>query len=184
LALEEAISELEENKVEGSEETPGDETKREESDKKMSKKEQLESTENLNPVEVNMQQLLDSIVASEKKEESVDTENSEVPQDNAEEKKENEGINEENTENTSIAEDTEKDVSTINKEEESPGEGVIIPFENIKIKEEPLDDIGEQPDSEIFDFANVEVKEEPMEPEPGMSALLYYYFLFHTRTIL
>jgi len=174
LALEETISELEENKVEGSEETPGDETKREESDKEMSKKEQLESTENLNSVEVNMQQLIDSIVASEKKEEFVDPENSEIPQDNTEEKKENEGINEENTENTSVAEDTEKDVSTINKEEESPGgEGVTIPFENIKIKEEPLDDIGEQPDSEIFDFANVEVKEEPMEPEPGMSALLY-----------
>jgi len=173
LALEETISELEENKVEGSEETPGDETKREESDKEMSKKEQLESTENLNLVEVNMQQLLDSIVASEKKEESVDPENSEVLQDNTEEKKENEGINEENTENTSIAEDTDKDVSTINKEEESPGEGVTIPFENIKIKEEPLDDIDEQPDSEIFDFTNVEVKEEPMEPEPGMSVLLY-----------
>ncbi|XP_018312633.1 uncharacterized protein Pcf11 isoform X1 [Mycetomoellerius zeteki] len=165
LALEETVSEMEENKMECSEETPGDETKQEESDIEMSKKEQLESTENLNQVEMNMQQLLDSIVASEKKEESVDVENSEVPQDDTEEKKENvESVNEESTE--AVIEGAEQDAPTINKEDESPGEGVTIPFENIKIKEEPLDDVDEQIDSEVFDFANVEVKEEPMEPEP------------------
>lgn len=167
MALEETASEIEENKVECSEEKPGDEIKQEETDVEKSNKEQLESTENSNQVEVNMLQLLDSIVASDNKEEPVDAENSKVPQDNAEEKENVESVNEENTEG--IVEDVEKDAPTTNKEGESPGEGVIAPFENIKIKEEPLDDIGEQSDSEmIFDFANVEVKEEPMEPEPGM----------------
>jgi len=166
LALEETVSEMEENKIECSEETPVDETKQEESDIEISKKEQLESTENLNQVEVNMLQLLDSI-ASEKKKESVDAENSEIPQDDTEEKTENvENVNEESTE--AILESAEQNAPTVNKEDESPGEGVTIPFENIKIKEEPLDDVDEQIDSEVFDFANVEIKEEPMEPEPGM----------------
>lgn len=170
MALEEAVSEIDENKVECSEETPGDEIKQEETDVEKSNKEQLESTENSNQVEVNMQQLLESIVASDNKEEPVDTENSKVSQDNAEEKENVESVNEENTEDV---EGVEKDTPTSNKEGESPGNGVIAPFENIKIKEEPLDDIGEQPDSEmIFDFANVEVKEEPMEPEPGMCVRL------------
>lgn len=170
MALEEAASEVEENKVECSGETPGDETKQKDSEE-ISNKEQSESTDN--QVEMNMMQLLDSIVTSEKKEEPVEnsgTENSEVPQDDTEKKENTEGINEGNTEG--VVEGAEKDAPTINKEEESPGEGVIVPFENIKIKEEPLDDIGEQPDSEMFDFANVEVKEEPMEPEPGMYARL------------
>ncbi|KYN37984.1 Pre-mRNA cleavage complex 2 protein Pcf11 [Trachymyrmex septentrionalis] len=163
LVLEETVLEMEENKVECSEETPVDETKQEESDIEMSKKE-LESTENLNQVEVNMQQLLDSIVASEKKEESVDAENSEIPQDDTEEKTDNvENVNEESIE--AVSEDAEQDAPTVNKEDESLGEGVTIPFENIKIKEEPLDD-DEQIDSEVFDFANVEIKEEPIEPEP------------------
>lgn len=173
MALEGAASEVEENKIERSGETPGDETKQQESEE-ISNKEQPESTDNqMNQVEVNMMQLLDSIVASEKKEEPVEnseTENSEVPQDDMEKKENTEGVNEENTEG--IVEDAEKDASTINKEEESLGEGVTTPFENIKIKEEPLDDIDEQADSEMFDFANVEVKEEPMEPEPGMYARL------------
>lgn len=166
MALEEAASEIEDSKVECSEETPGDETKQEESDLETLKEEQLETTESLNQVEVNVQQLLDCIVASEKKEESVETENSEVPQDNTKVIKENVG-GEENTENIESA---EKDAPVINSEEKSPGEDATMPLENIKIKEEPLDDISEQPDSEMFDFDNVEVKEEPMEPEPGMYA--------------
>lgn len=167
MALEETVSEIEENKVEGSEETPEDETKQEKSDVQMSNEEQVESTETLNQVELNMQQLLDSIVASENKEEPVDTENTEVPQNDTEKKENVEDVNEENTE--SAVESVEKDAPVINKEEESSlSENVIVPFDNIKIKEEPLDDIDEQPDSEVFDFANVEVKEEPMEPEPGM----------------
>jgi len=166
--LEETVPEIEESKVECSEETPGNETKQEDTDVETSHKEQLESKENSNQVEVNMLQLLDSIVASENKEENkpVDTEDSETPQNDAEKKENVEGVNEESTE--VATEDVEKDAPTINKEEEPPSEGVIVPFENIKIKEEPLDDIDEQPDSEIFDFANVEVKEEPVEPEPGM----------------
>ncbi|XP_025986831.1 uncharacterized protein LOC105195218 isoform X2 [Solenopsis invicta] len=165
LTLEEAASEIEENKQECSEETPGDETKQQESEETLNK-EQSESVDNqVNQVEVNMMKLLDSI--AENKEESVENaemENSEVSQDDTEKKENTEGLNEDNTEG--VVEDAEKDASTTNKEEESSGEGVSEPFENIKIKEEPLDDIDEQPDSEMFDFANVEVKEEPMEPEP------------------
>lgn len=173
MALEETVPEIEESKVECSEETPGKETKQEETDVEMSDKEQLESKENSNQVEVNMLQLLDSIVASENKEETkpVDTENTETLQNDTEKKEGVEGVNEENVEDD--IESVEKDVPMINAEEESPGEGVIVPFENIKIKEEPLDDIDEQPDSEMFDFANVEVKEEPMEPELGMCVLDY-----------
>ncbi|XP_036146540.1 uncharacterized protein LOC105828169 isoform X2 [Monomorium pharaonis] len=161
LAVEEAATEGEENKVE----TPGDEIKQEES-KDISNKEKPEVTDNqVDQVEVNMMKLLDSI-ASDKKEEPIEnseTENSEVPQEDAEKKENTESVNEENTKGV---EDAEKDAPTINKEEESPGESAIVPFDNIKIKEEPLDDIDEQPDSEMFDFTNVEVKEEPMEPEP------------------
>ncbi|XP_011684445.1 PREDICTED: uncharacterized protein LOC105447883 isoform X2 [Wasmannia auropunctata] len=172
LALEEvANSEIEENKVECPEKTPGDETNSKQEEPDVNKEEeQAESAENLNQVEVNVQQLLDTIVASDKKEEPVDAENSEVPkQDSTEETKENvEGVDEESTEQV-VEGDADKDAPTINKEEEeSPGENlnVQLPFENIKIKEEPLDDIDEQPDTEMFDFSNVEVKEEPMEPEP------------------
>ncbi|XP_071642109.1 uncharacterized protein Pcf11 isoform X4 [Temnothorax longispinosus] len=162
LALEEAVSEVEENKVECSEETPGNETKQEEPNAETSNKEQLESTKNLNQVEINMMQILDSIVGSEK-EKPVDTENTEAPQTDTETKENEESVNE-NTEGA--MENVEKDAPTINKEDESPGESATVSFENIKIKEEPLDDIDEQPASEMFDFANVEVKEEPMEPEP------------------
>lgn len=170
MALEEAVAEIEESKVECPEETPG-EDKQEEPDVETSNKEQLEPTENVvNQVEVNMMQILDSIVASETKEEPVDTENTEVPQNDTEKKENVEGVDEENTEG---AVEGEKDAPTINKEDESPGENEIVPFENIKIKEEPLDDIDEQPDSEMFDFTNVEVKEEPMESEPGMCVLDY-----------
>lgn len=174
MALEETVSEIEENNKVECEETHGDEIKQEETDVEMSTKEQLKSTENLNQVEVNMLQLLDSIVASENKEEPVDTENIEVPQNDTEQKENVDGVNEEEkTEDATedATEGVEKDVPTLNKEEESPGEDVIAP-ENIKIKEEPLDDIDEQPDSEMFDFSNVEVKEEPAESEPGMCVRL------------
>ncbi|KAL0115350.1 hypothetical protein PUN28_010706 [Cardiocondyla obscurior] len=169
LALEEAAAEMEESKVECSEETPGDETKQENTDVGTSNKEQLEPTENVNQVELNVLQLFDSITASENKEKSADTEeDTEVPQTDTEKKENEESVNEENTENNEKEdpEKNEEETSVTNKEEESPGESVTAPFENIKIKEEPLDDIDEQPESEMFDFANVEIKEEPMDPEP------------------
>lgn len=171
MALEEAVSEIEENKVE----TPGDEIKQEGPEVETSNKEQLESTENLNHVEMNMLQLLDSIAASEmKEEEPVDTENTEVPENDTEKEENDEGVNEESTENV---EGVEKDAPAISKEEEFPGEVEAIPFENIKIKEEPLD-VDDEPESEIFDFANVEIKEEPVDPESGtcpLEHILDYY---------
>lgn len=170
MALEEAASEIEESKVEMPEETPGDEIKQEESEIETNK-EQLQFTENLNQVEMNMLQLLDSIAASENKEEPIDMENTEVLENDTEKKENVEDVNEKNTENE---EGVEKNAPTINKEEkeESPGEVETVPFENIKIKEEPLD-IDEEPESEIFDFTNVEVKQEPMDPEPGTYILDY-----------
>lgn len=171
MALEEAASEIEESKIETLEEILGDEIKQEESEMEMSSKEQLESTENVNHVEVNMMQLLDSIASDTK--EPVDTENTEVPENDMEKKENDEGVNEENTENM---EGVEKDEPAINNEEESPSEVEAVPFENIKIKEEPLD-IDEEPESEMFDFANVEVKKEPVDPESGVTLehILDYY---------
>ncbi|KAL6259064.1 hypothetical protein P5V15_008985 [Pogonomyrmex californicus] len=166
LALEETVSEVEENKVECSEETPGDEIKQEESDAEVSNKEH-QSTGNLNEVELNVLKLLD-IAASKNKEEPDKADNSELPQDVTEEKEKVESANEENNTDEGITEDGEKDAPAVSKQDESTGESAPVSFENIKIKEEPLDDddIDEQPESEIFDFANVEIKEEPMEPEP------------------
>lgn len=165
MTLEETVSEVEENKVETPEETPGDDIKQEESEIEISNKEQPESTENLNHVEVNMLQILDSIVTTEIKEEPVDTENTEVPENGAEKKENEEGVSEESAEN---AEGVEKDAPATDKENEFPGEIETVPFENIKIKMEPLDVDEELEELEkMFYFANVEVKEEPVDPESG-----------------
>lgn len=50
-------------------------------------------------------------------------------------------------------------------------------FENIKIKEEPLDEPEITNDTE-FNFANVEIKEEPIEVEPGKLSKYICLFLF------
>ncbi|KMQ93559.1 pre-mrna cleavage complex 2 protein pcf11 [Lasius niger] len=160
LALEEAVSEIEEGKIECSEETPGDEFKQEKSNVEMSNKE-LESTENSEQIEESPLET----TTLETTEKPANTENSEVTQDEMEEKEKVEGATEENT----VMADAEENAPTMNEEEKSPGESVMTPFENIKIKEEPLDDIGEQDNSEMFAFLDKlehPIKEEPMEPEP------------------
>ncbi|XP_012218940.1 pre-mRNA cleavage complex 2 protein Pcf11 isoform X2 [Linepithema humile] len=157
LTLEETVAEIEEGKIEGSEEAAGVESKQEESNVEVLKKES-ESTENTEQVEENSIEP----TTSENKEESSNVDNSEVVQNDAEEKEKVESVNEENA----ASDDVEKDASAINEEKKSPDENVIMPFENIKIKEEPLDYVSEEPDSEMFVFSNLAIKEEPIESEP------------------
>lgn len=168
MALEEAVSEIEESKIECSEETPGDEFKQEKSNVEISNKE-LEVMENSEQIEENPLET----VTLETKEKSADIENSEITQDEMEEKEKMEDA-EENV----VRADTEVNAPTMNEEEKSPSEGVITPFENIKIKEEPLDDIGEQDNSEMFAFLDKlehKIKEEPMDPEPEPELGIYLY---------
>lgn len=171
MALEEAASEIEENKVECSEETPGDELKQEKSNEIVDK--ELEPTENSEQIE---ESPLETATLEIK--EADNTENSEVTQDETEEKEKMENTSEENA----VTADTEENAPTTNEEEKSLSECVITPFENIKIKEEPLDeeDIGEQDNSEMFAFLdNLEhpIKEEPVEPEPEPGTYIYLKLL-------
>ncbi|XP_070159553.1 pre-mRNA cleavage complex 2 protein Pcf11 isoform X3 [Polyergus mexicanus] len=159
LALEEAVSEIEEGKIECSEERPGDEFKQEKSNVEISNKE-LELTET-------SEQIKESPLETatlKTKEKLADIQNSEITQDETEDKEKRE-----NAEESTVIPDTEVNAPMMNEEEKSPGEDVITPFENIKIKEEPLDDIGEQDNSEMFAFLDKldhQIKEEPMDPEP------------------
>lgn len=186
MALEEAASEIEENKIECAEETSGNEFKQEKSNVEISNKE-LEPVENSKQIEESPLE----IVTSEIEEKSANIENSEVTQVEVEEKEKMEDATEEGT----VTADTKENTSTMYEEEKSLNEGVTTPFENIKIKEEPLDDIGEQDNSDMFAFLDKlehQIKEEPMEPEPEPEPGIYIYllsyckdfFLSHTYMIL
>lgn len=184
MALEEAVSEIEESKVECPEETSENEFKQEKSNVEIANKE-LEPKESSEQIEENPLET----VTSETEEKSANTENSEVTQklqDEVEEKEKMEDATEEST-----VTDIKENAPTMYEEEKSLSEGVTTPFENIKIKEEPLDDIGEQDNSDMFallDKLEHQIKEEPMEPEPepelGISILNYckdYFFYTYTR---
>ncbi|XP_032680257.1 uncharacterized protein LOC116848371 isoform X2 [Odontomachus brunneus] len=168
LGLEETVMETEESsKKEYSEETAAkEESKQEESETETSNKEFI-SMETSHQIEENSTETTEL----RNKEESLNAENSEITQDNTEEiEKATEEIN--NDSNTD-AENTEQtsDAPVTNEEEKSQDENSIS-FDNIKIKEEPMDDINEQPESELFEFANVEIKEEPMDPDTDIDGTI------------
>lgn len=168
LALEEAVSEIEESKKKCTEETSGNE--QEKSNVEISNKE-LEPVENSEQIEEGPLET----VTSETEEKSANIENSEVTQVQVEEKEKMEDATEENT----VTADTKENAPAMYEEEKSLSEGVTTPFENIKIKEEPLDDIGEQDNSDMFAFLDKlkhHIKEEPMEPEPESEPGIYIYF--------
>lgn len=78
---------------------------------------------------------------------------------------------ESNNGETNGVENVEKDET---KETETTDPEIIEKsFENIKIKEEPIDEPEEQLEEEQFDFSKVEIKAEPVEPEPGMYCTFY-----------
>ncbi|EZA52087.1 Pre-mRNA cleavage complex 2 protein Pcf11 [Ooceraea biroi] len=161
LALDEAVSEIDENKVECSEEATADEIKREESDAETSSKEP-ESAEHS---EQAAEGSLAETAASENKEETENVESSEIAQ--SETAEQGEAAVEDAKEESAVTESAEKDVSASEGEKALGEEMATMSFDNIKIKEEPMDDdADEQPEGEAFDFANVEVKVEPMDAEP------------------
>lgn len=168
MALEEAVSEIEESKKKCTEETSGNE--QEKSNVEISNKE-LEPVENSEQIEEGPLET----VTSETEEKSANIENSEVTQVQVEEKEKMENATEENI----VTADTKENAPAMYEEEKSLSEGVTTPFENIKIKEEPLDDIGEQDNSDMFAFLDKlkhQIKEEPMEPEPEPEPGIYIYF--------
>ncbi|KOX70870.1 Pre-mRNA cleavage complex 2 protein Pcf11 [Melipona quadrifasciata] len=156
LALEETIEEMEEEKKEGPDETFAEENKTDEL-----------SMEALN-TEFETVEPLDEIMENKVPEECSETENKEeetIIEDNVNiEQNENRDESELNYNNKDVdMESIEKGDTT---ETEITGiENVDKSFENIKIKEEPIDEPEEQLE-EDFDFTNVEIKEEPIEPEP------------------
>ncbi|XP_066589743.1 pre-mRNA cleavage complex 2 protein Pcf11-like isoform X2 [Prorops nasuta] len=64
----------------------------------------------------------------------------------------------------SNAEEESETTTKENDDETSQNTNLNLSFENIKIKEEPVDQEEEQ--EMQFDFSNVEIKDEPVDPEP------------------
>jgi len=155
LIIDETISEIN-DKIESFQEMTVDENKQDESDVETYDKE-IESTENSE--QVVEESLLETAISECKEETNI--ENFEIIQSDTvvEQREIAETTNEEITTETA-----EKDLSTSEGEKSSGEEITSISFDNIKIKEEPLDDY-EQPENEIFDFANVEIKKEPIDIE-------------------
>ncbi|XP_076175712.1 pcf11 cleavage and polyadenylation factor subunit isoform X1 [Ptiloglossa arizonensis] len=163
LALEETIEEMEDEKKESTDETFTEENKTEEL-----------TVEGLN-LEIETIEASDEIVKDDVQEETSTIENKEentMVVDNADteqndkEEEEEEEI-ENNIEETIDTENLEKLVApAISEAEACETENVDKSFENIKIKEEPIDEPEEQLEEEQFDFTNILVKEEPVEPEP------------------
>lgn len=167
LALEETIEEMEDEKKESSDETFAEESKTEEL-----------SVGPLNP-EFEVTEPSEEIMEEKVQDEAVEKENkeSETAIENNVDIEQNEKVEVLESEHNNIHEDVDTDA--IEKEEtQIPAEAEILEtenvgkfFENIKIKEEPIDE-PEEPLEEPFDFSNVVIKEEPVEPEPGT----YYAF--------
>ncbi|XP_076641398.1 pcf11 cleavage and polyadenylation factor subunit isoform X2 [Halictus rubicundus] len=167
LALEETIEEMEDEKKESSDETLVDEAKTEESNVATSSNAKNETTEATD-------EMMEGIVQDEPSEatpkedeativEAMDTEQN----DKVEEEQESQNNNEESVD----AENVDKDAVSMTEVEGCQPETIDSSFENIKIKEEPIDEPEEQLEEEQFDyggvdFSNVEVKEEPVDPEP------------------
>lgn len=152
--------ETEEGKKECPEETAAKDEFKEEPDEISNK--ELES------IETASHQIEENPIETTELENKEELSNAQNSQDNAEEiEKVTEEVNSdlntdiENTEQTS-------DMPITNDEEKSQDGNSVVSFDNIKIKEEPMDDVSEQPESELFEFANVEIKEEPIDPDMGM----------------
>ncbi|XP_076394034.1 pcf11 cleavage and polyadenylation factor subunit isoform X4 [Megachile rotundata] len=154
LALEETIEEMEDEKKENPDETFAEGNKTDE----LSVEAKFETVEPS-----------DEIIEEDVQQKEPETENKEEPMvtDNldSEQVEKTEGQEFESSEKD-IAEQVEKDVASVTNEmDASETENVDKSFENIKIKEEPIDEPEEQLE-EHFDFTGVEVKDEPIDPEP------------------
>ncbi|XP_034189307.1 pcf11 cleavage and polyadenylation factor subunit isoform X1 [Osmia lignaria lignaria] len=156
LALEETIEEMEDEKKENSDEMSAEENKTDEL-----------TVEGLN-TEFETVEPSSGITEDNVSQEMFEMENVEEPTitDKLEQA---EKAEEQELESSSKETDehTEKDVASTKIEMDAPEtENIDKSFENIKIKEEPLDEPEEQPEEEQFDFSNVEIKEEPVDAEP------------------
>ncbi|XP_076760472.1 pcf11 cleavage and polyadenylation factor subunit isoform X1 [Xylocopa sonorina] len=161
LALEETIEEMEDEKKEGCDESFVEETKTDEL-----------SLEALNS-EFEIVQPSNEIVEDTVPNETCETENKNddtVIEDNAgiemNEKIDEQELQQNSTEDIAMESLEKDDAHATNEIETSESENIDKSFENIKIKEEPIDEPEEQLEEEHFDFNNVEIKEEPAEPEP------------------
>ncbi|XP_076676323.1 pcf11 cleavage and polyadenylation factor subunit isoform X2 [Andrena cerasifolii] len=159
LALEETIEEMEDEKKESSDETFAEENKTEEL-----------SVGTLN-AEVGTVEASGDAAKDDAQEETSEVGNKEdegMDVDDADNERNDkvEGEQELGSNNEEIngVENVEKDET--NKIETTDPEIIEKSFENIKIKEEPIDEPEEQLEEEQFDFSKVEIKAEPVEPEP------------------
>ncbi|XP_047352069.1 pre-mRNA cleavage complex 2 protein Pcf11 isoform X1 [Vespa velutina] len=159
LALEETIGEMEDEKKSGIEESIIEEIKIQDS--------KIES----DIVEQSIAEREDIVLTEEQKTPEIEDSEDHLSLENIENQQQDEKMEDEKIENTdndklNIEELEKIDIHLRTDEEKSQSEVVESnSFENIKIKEEPLDEIEEQIE-EQFDFTNVDIKEEPTEPEP------------------
>ncbi|KAK2584744.1 hypothetical protein KPH14_007075 [Odynerus spinipes] len=158
LALEETIGEMEDEKKSGIEESAAEEESKLEDSNVESTIGESEAVE----TEDTLLTGVDRTSEVEDAEDSLTLGNIESQQ---EEKTEDEKVENMDDEKLNVEESEKTDTYLPTDEDKSQGDVMDNSFENIKIKEEPIDEIEEQVE-EQFDFANVEIKEEPTEPEP------------------
>ncbi|XP_050479654.1 uncharacterized protein LOC126868364 isoform X1 [Bombus huntii] len=157
-ALEETIEEMEDEKKESSDETFAEENKTDELSMEALKTE----FETVEPSDEIIEDKVpeESTEMETKEEETIIEDNADIEQNEKMEEQELECSNKEDVDMESI----EKEDSVETEIPET--ENVDKSFENIKIKEEPIDEPEEQLEVEHFDFTNIEIKEEPIEQEP------------------
>lgn len=165
MALEETIGEMEDEKKSGIEESiVEEEIKIQDSQIECDIVEQ--STAEREDIMFTEEQKIPEI---EEVEGPLNLENIENQQD---EKMEDVKVENTNSDKLNVEELENIDIHLRTDEEKSQSEVIESnSFENIKIKEEPLDEIEEQIE-EQFDFTNVDIKKEPAEPEPGTYYLI------------
>lgn len=167
MALEETIGEMEDEKKSGIEGSIVEEEIKIQDSK-------IENDKQLLFVEQSTAEREDIVLTEEQKtpeikEADLSLKNIENQQD---EKMEDEKI--ENTDNDKLNVEELEKIDIHLRTDEGKSQSEVIDsnsFENIKIKQEPLDEIEEQIE-EQFDFTNVDIKEEPAEPEPGTYYLI------------
>ncbi|XP_053999708.1 uncharacterized protein LOC128887631 isoform X2 [Hylaeus anthracinus] len=160
LALEETIEEMEDEKKESIDEILAEENKTEElsAGESNSEIETIDAPDEI--IENNVEQVSET---ENKGEEAMVENNADIKHNDKEQDLKN------NSEEVIDADNVEKEIaatSTAMETETCETENMDKSFENIKIKEEPIDEPEEQLEEQQFDFTNVEVKEEPVEPEP------------------
>ncbi|XP_015603412.1 uncharacterized protein LOC107271676 isoform X2 [Cephus cinctus] len=167
LALDETLAELEDEKKEetqvSTEEAKEGEDEQEEYDPEQPIKDSVLDES----METSCETSAETPVETESTDQSKKTEDDEL-QDEVERDKD-EAETQSANESAELSEPNKEGSETsVQEEKEKTEETEIESFENIKIKEEPIDadDFPQGQDEEQLEFANLEIKEEPLDPEP------------------